>query len=243
MDQDLDRARLPRRSFLSRACAGAAAFAAAVGASPALQAQSGPGPAGTPPGSGWQPARHAEDDWFDQTAAKHRLFMDTTTPDAFGQAIFFARNSFVANASGYGLTDADVAQVICARHHSNSFAFTDAMWAKYGAALSERAGGFVDPKTRQVPTTNLFQATGYGGTLNNGGVTLDAILKRGVRLAVCAMATRAAASLIAQKSGAKADDIFKELTGNLVLNGHMVPAGIVAVNRAQERGYTFAYVT
>jgi hypothetical protein len=243
MNQDRDRARLPRRSFLSRVCAGAAAFGAAAGAPAALQAQSGPPPATAAPAAGWQPARHAEDDWFDQTTAKHRFFLDTTTPDSFGQAIFFARNFFVANASGYGLTDADVAQVICARHQSTSFAFTDAMWAKYSAALSERAGGFVDPKSKQVPTTNLFLATGYGSTLKNGGVTLDAILKRGVRLAVCAMATRAAASLIAQKTGGNVDDLFKELTGNLVPNSHMVPAGIVAVNRAQERGYSFAYVT
>ena len=35
------------------------------------------------------------------------------------------------------------------------------------------------------------------------------------------------------------DDIYKELTSNLVANAHMVPAGIVAVNRAQEHGYTF----
>jgi hypothetical protein len=243
MSYEQDRTRLARRSFLSRVCAGAAAFGAAVGAAPGLEAQSAPERSGVGPASGWQPARHPEDDWFDQTAAKHRFFLDTTTPEAFGRAIFFARNFFVANASGYRLTDADVAQVICVRHQSTSFAFTDAMWGKYGAALSERAGGFVDPKSKQVPTTNLFQSTGYGETLNNGGVTVDAILKRGVRLAVCAMATRAAASLIAQKSGGKVDDIFAELTGNLVLNAHMVPAGIVAVNRAQERGYTFSYVT
>jgi intracellular sulfur oxidation DsrE/DsrF family protein len=39
------------------------------------------------------------------------------------------------------------------------------------------------------------------------------------------------------------DDIFKELTEHLVPNARMVPAGIVAVNRAQEHGYMFAYVT
>ena len=32
--------------------------------------------------------------------------------------------------------------------------------------------------------------------------------------------------------------LYKELTANLVANARMVPAGIVAVNRAQERGYT-----
>jgi intracellular sulfur oxidation DsrE/DsrF family protein len=33
-----------------------------------------------------------------------------------------------------------------------------------------------------------------------------------------------------------------ELAANLVGNSRLVPAGIVAVNRAQERGYSFAYV-
>jgi intracellular sulfur oxidation DsrE/DsrF family protein len=237
MKQDRAQGTLARRSFLSRIAAGAGAFGAAFGGASVAQAQSAPAAAG-----GFQPTRHAEDDWFDQTTAKHRFFYDTTTAAAYGQALFFARNYFVASASGYKLGDADVAQVICMRHESTSFAFTDAMWAKYGAALSERADNFVDPKTKQVPTTNLYLAGGYGEALKNVNVTIDQMAKRGVRFAVCAMATRAAAQLAAQKTGGNADAIFKELTENLVMNGHMVPAGIVAVNRAQERGYSFAYV-
>ncbi len=236
MKQDRTQGGLARRSFLSRIVAGAGAFGAAFGGASVAQAQT------VPASGGFQPARHAEDDWFEQTPAKHRFFFDTTSADGYGQALFFARNYFVANASGYKLTDAELAQVICMRHESTSFAFTDAMWAKYGAALSERAGQFVDPKSKQVPTTNLFLASGYGDTLRNSGVTIDQMSKRGVRFAVCAMATRAAAQLAAQKSGGNVDAIFKELTENLVPNGHMVPAGIVAVNRAQERGYSFVYV-
>ena len=38
----------------------------------------------------------------------------------------------------------------------------------------------------------------------------------------------------------KSEAVYKELTSNLIRNSHMVAAGIVAVNRAQERGYTFA---
>ena len=230
---------LARRSFLSRLSAGAAAFGSAFAATSCARAQ----PSLDPSTAGWQPARHPEDDWFDQTTAKHRFLMDTTTPAALGQALAFARNVFTANASGYGLTDGDIAQIICVRHQSTSFAFSDAMWAKYGAALSERAGGFVDPKTKAVPTTNLYLATGYGEALRNGGVTLDALAKRGVRVAICALSTRATASLIAQKSGTTVDGVFKELTEHIIPNGHMVPAGIVAVNRAQERGYSFSYVT
>ncbi len=222
-----------RRSFLARLGAGAAALGAAVAAGGATAgAQSAAAPAAP-----WQPARHAEDDWFEQPAAKHRVFFDTTTPDGFGEAIFFANNTFTGNRSGYGLTDADVAIVICARHQSTLFAYDEAMWAKYSGPFAERAK-FSDPKTQHPATINVFQAAGYGAALNNNGVLLDAMLKRGVRLAVCGLSTRATASLIAQRTGGKVEDVIKELTEHLLPNARIVPAGIVAVNRAQERGYS-----
>lgn len=238
MSQQRFRTTLERRSFLSRIIAGAGAFGAAFGGASIAQAQAAPAATG-----GFQPTRHAEDDWLDQTGtAKHRFFFDNTTVGGFGEAMFFARNYFVANASGYKLADADLAQVICMRHESTSFSFTDAMWVKYGAALSERAGNFVDPKTKAVPTINVYMVGGYDNTLKNGNVTIDQLARRGVRFAVCGMATRAAAQLAAQKTGGNVDAIFKELTENLVPGGRMVPAGIVAVNRAQERGYAVAHV-
>jgi intracellular sulfur oxidation DsrE/DsrF family protein len=238
MSRDTAQRSLARRSFLSRLGAGAAAFGAAFGAGSAAQAQTPSGNAGA-----FTPARHPEDDWFDQTgSAKHRLFYDTTSAEAAGYSLFWSRNFYAANASGYKLADQDLAVVICMRHESTSFAFTDAMWAKYGPMLAERAGHFVDPKTKQVPTVNVYMTSGYGDQLKNNNVTIDAMAKRGVRFAVCSLATRAAANLIAQKTGSNVDAMFKELTENLVPNGHMVPAGIVAVNRAQERGYTFTYV-
>jgi hypothetical protein len=63
----------------------------------------------------------------------------------------------------------------------------------------------------------------------------------GVQLAVCATATRGIAGAIHDATGGNTDDIFNELVSNLIstTNARMVPAGIVAVNRAQERGYTF----
>jgi len=40
----------------------------------------------------------------------------------------------------------------------------------------------------------------------------------------------------------KADDVYKEISANLMPNARLVPAGIVAVDRAQEHGYSIAYV-
>ena len=114
------------------------------------------------------------------------------------------------------------------------------MWAKYGVALAERAG-FNDPKTGKPPIVNVFQASGYATLLPSNGIRLDATLKRGVHLAVCQLATRVNAALIARQTAGKPDDIYQELVSNLVANAHMVPAGIVALNRAQERGYSFVH--
>src|SRR4051812_7421405 len=113
MSRDLTTQTGARRTFLSRLMAAAAALGAfAGGAAAAAQTPS------ATPAPGWQPARHPEDDWFDQTTARHRFFMDTTTPDGVSQALAWARNFFEANASGYKLTDADLAVIVCLRHRS-----------------------------------------------------------------------------------------------------------------------------
>jgi intracellular sulfur oxidation DsrE/DsrF family protein len=57
------------------------------------------------------------------------------------------------------------------------------------------------------------------------------------------MSTRGIATRIAKANGLEIPNVVKEITENLIGNAHMVPAGILAVNRAQERGYSFIYST
>jgi intracellular sulfur oxidation DsrE/DsrF family protein len=186
----------------------------------------------------WEPARHEKDDWFDQLPGKHRMVFDTTAPEGFGEALFFANNFIHVNRSDYGLQPSDLAVVIVVRHRSTQFAFNDAMWAKYGRPLAERAR-MEDPKTRMAPKINIFNGAGYGEILTNRGATLDTVFKEGVQLAVCSTSTRGYAANVVAALGGNVDEVFKELIANLVgSNARMVPAGIVAVNRAQERGYT-----
>lgn len=221
---------LQRRPFLSRF----GAAVAAVGAS--LAGAASVASASERTQQGWVPQRHAEDDWFDQVPGRHRFFYDTATPNGAGEAITFATNYYVANRSGYKLNDSDLAVVICLRHWSTPFAWTDAMWAKYGVPIAERIR-FTDPKTQQPPTTNVYLSGDYGAELPNRGTTLEAMIRRGVHFAVCDMATRAYAGIIAGKLGLKSDDVLADVKANSIANCHYVPAGIVAVARAQERGY------
>ncbi len=176
---------------------------------------------------------------MDQTAAKHRMVFDTTTPDGFGHALVFGSNFLDTNKNAYGLEYSDLALMIIVRHNSTPFAYNDMMWSKYGTVFAQKAG-FTDPKTKESPGSNLFNASGYGSTLTNNGVTLDSLIKRGLHLGVCRLATRNLAGLAATATGGDANKVNDELIANIVTNAHMVPAGIVAVNRAQERGYTFA---
>ena len=75
---------------------------------------------------------------------------------------------------------------------------------------------------------------------DNASETLDSLSALGAHFGVCAMATRRFAGLAA-RGGGSVDTIFEELGKNLIRNAHLTPAGIVAVGRAQEHGYTFGY--
>jgi intracellular sulfur oxidation DsrE/DsrF family protein len=83
----------------------------------------------------------------------------------------------------------------------------------------------VDPTTHEAPTTNPY------------GKRLAALAEQGVRLAICNRTTRAYANNAARQAGAANDVVIKELMANTTIPGHFVPAGVVAVTRAQERGY------
>ena len=220
-----------RRSFLARLSAGVTAFAAVVSSGGTAQGQS------LAP-TKWLPERHEKDDWLDKGPTKHRLIFDTTTPNGLGDAIAFASNFMRVNRTDYALQNADLAVVIVVRHRSTPFAYSDAIWAKYGVPMASRAQ-FTDPKTKVAPTLNVYNATDYSAQLPNRGTTLDSLLKQGVQLAVCQVATRGIAGSIAEATGGNTDAIYNELVASIGSGARMVPAGIVAVNRAQERGYSF----
>ena len=216
---------IARRLFLARLGAGAGVLGAtAVGGSAAM-AQA---PADASAGAAWKSARHSQDDWLEKIPGQHRFVFDTVTPAGLDLAFTFGGNYFAASHDAYGLEDRELAVVMIARHKSTAFGYNDAMWAKYGKQFSEQSG-FVDAKTNAAPTANLYAER------------MDALVKKGVQFAVCQMSSRRIAGMIAQATGGQAESILKDMAANLRPNSRIVPAGIVAVNRAQERGYSLVY--
>ena len=221
---------IPRRRLVAGLGLGAAALAA-TGAKAEVH--------GDMPPPRWQPTFEPDDSWLERPS-RHRMVFDATSPNGAGEALSFADNFFVANKDDYHIAASGLAVVIVLRHMATPFAYNDAVWAKYGAVLSEMMK-FSDPETKKPPTVNLYNAKGRD-KLANRGVTLDSLIAQGVQFAVCGMATAGLSGMIAKKLKLEKDAVHKEIVANLIGNAHLAAAGIVAVGRAQEHGYALAYV-
>ena len=197
----------------------------AIAAAGALGTRSAAAQAASPAPAPFAPALHTEDAWMSAVPGQHRVVVDVTSADGVPDGLRFAGNLLTAHKSGYGVDESDVAVVVCLRHGATPYGYVDAIWSKYGRTF--------DAKTTPPPSANPY---------NSGNRTQVADLaKRGVRFMVCGLASRGLAGRIAGQAG-DADAVLKELTASLVPNGRIVPAGVIGVTHAQERGFALLYV-
>lgn len=230
-----------RRSLLNGL--GVAALAGVALATPAQAAKKNAGKA-------FEPARHPEDAWMDALPGTHRVFIDTDSASGAGNALRYATNILNAQASGYKGSDKDMAIIVCLRHMSTPLGFNDAMWAKYGSSLSAMAGGgaraggapaAAAPGAAPGGVPAAAPAAPAAAQKNAQMKNIADAAARGVHFAICNMASTLMAGMIARQAGSTQDAILAELVANTVPNGHMVPAGVMALTRAQEYGYSFLY--
>ena len=187
----------------------------------------------------WRPVFEPQDDWM-ELPGRHRFVFDCTSAAGAGDGLSFADTYFIANQTGYRLASADLAVIIILRHVATVFAYDDRIWAKYGVRFGEMLK-FNDPTTKAPPTRNVYYADGKGGSKGDGA-TLSALASKGVHFAVCGMATQKIAEFLAGTDKGGIAGIRGELIAAMIPNAHLAAAGIVALNRAQERGYAIAHM-
>jgi len=190
-------------------------------------------------GNRFQPTKHASDAWMDELPGNHRIFIDTATGRGGAEGLLYANNLNMATQSAYAGEDASVALILCYRHFSTPFAFNDAMWKKYGGIFFS-VTQIADPDTNEAPCINLLQSNGYGLRVPNFGSTIAAANEMGVTIAICDAATQFLSTQIAPTTGQKQADVYNELRANTV-PGRFVSAGVMALTRAQEYGYSLLY--
>ncbi len=216
---------LPRRGFIGTLAAGAAALAAAGLPSTARAERAFRLPSEDP------------DHWLDALTGKHRQIYDVLSPDKASDGTAFARNFLNANNDGYGLADSDVNVVVSFRHAGFAMGLNDAMWSKYG--LGEVVG-YNDPNGGKPATRNT--AAGSADDTRKSSASLAALHSRGAVFTVCGMAMGFFSGQAAKAAGTDGATVLADFRANLVPGAVEVVAGVIAVNRAQERGLSYVYV-
>jgi hypothetical protein len=221
--------RADRRAFLESVTLGAAAIAASMTAAPVLSAmtESAPARRGTSAGP-WSDA------WLDRIKGTHKQFFDGVTIND-GFAMVFAAGFLNLNKEVYGLGDHDLTAVVGLRHLAMLMALSDAMWEKYGIG---KAFNVTDPATKTIAVRNPFL---HKEGLPLPGADIPTLVSREVIFTVCNVALTVLSGKMAATAGVSADDAKKEWVAGLVPGTTLVPVGVLAVNRAQEKGCTYCY--
>lgn len=213
----LDATALPRRRFMSRLASVTAAAAALW----------------TPSRAGGQErteqrtravTTHDLDAWLDPLTGTHRQVYDIVSP-AGTIGIAFARNFLNANRDGYGLTDRDISVVVSLRHSGIAYAFTDALWRSRGLGT---VFGVTDAKGEMAPA-------------NPEAEHIVELQKRGVVFTVCGMALNKYARQQAAAAQLAPNASHAEWRAAILPGVVEVVAGVIAVNRTQERGFSYVY--
>ncbi len=214
-----------RRGFLGT-LAGAAAAGLASLTPLRLDAQ----PRHVPAGSAADPAFEA---WLNRITGKHKMVFDAPEVNS-GMPVIWPRVWLNGNNENYGTTDAENSGVVILRHAAIPLAMQDAMWAKY------KLGEVFSLKDGDVPATRNIFAKPLPLPLPGTGV--EQLLAKGVLFGVCNVALTIYSGAVAQKMNMDPAAVKAEWVAGLIPGVQVVPSGVLAVARAQEKGcgYCFA---
>jgi intracellular sulfur oxidation DsrE/DsrF family protein len=207
-----------RREFLEFLTAGAAALTLPFASVAAETTTRGP----------WSDA------WLDKITGKHKQFFDAVTTNE-GFALAFALGFLNLNHEAYGLSDRELTAVVGLRHVAMPMALSDAMWEKYKIGDAFKV---MDPATKAPATRNPFL---HADGVTFPGSDIPTLVSRGVIFTACNVALTKISERFAPSVGMTADAAKAEWTAALQPGVTLVPIGVLAVNRAQERGCTYCY--
>jgi intracellular sulfur oxidation DsrE/DsrF family protein len=234
----------PRRNFLGMITGGAALLGLSALATP-LRLGAQPRPRTTAPTGG---ATNEYDLWCDKIKGTHRVVYDAPKPHAVFP--FAWPRVFLMTNEHTGSPANDCGVVVVLRHDAIGYAFQDAMWAKYNFAevfhAKEHGPAFqaADAATA-VQTRNPFYNTQPGDFKVPGigavQIGIKELMASGVLFCVCSTAMTVYSAAIAGQRGLVAEEVLKEWKDHLIPGIQMVPSGVWALGRCQERGCAYIY--
>src|SRR5467141_3823391 len=137
------------------------------------------------------------------------------------------------NNENYATKDADNSGVVVLRHSAIPIAMQDALWVKYklGEVFSIKEGDA--PAVRNIFAKVL--------PLPLPGTGTEALLASGAQVGCCNVALTIYSGVVAQKMGMDAAAVKAEWVAGLIPGVQVVPSGVLAVARAQEKGCAYCF--
>jgi len=220
----------PRRQFLGTVVSGVAAFGLSSVISP-LAAHAGndfANDSGDP------------DEWFKQIKGKHRIVFDV--PQANEIFPFAWPRIFLATNAATGTAEKDCSVVVVLRHTAIPYAMEDRLWAKYNFGEVFKIN---DPKTKKPSTRNPFWKPNQGDFKVPGlgavPIGINELQDSGVLFCACNMAIIVYSAAIAEAMKLDAEEVKKDWLSGMLPGIEVMPAGIWAINRAQEKGCSYCF--
>ncbi len=220
----------PRRKFLGTLAGGAAAVGLSAFMSP-LSAHAG---------SNFMNGSDDPEQWFNQIKGKHRIVFDVPNPNEIFP--FAWPRIFLVTNAATGTAEKDCSIVVVLRHTAIPYAMEDRLWSKYNLGEVFKAE---DPKTKKPSSRNPFWKPKHGD-FNIPGVGIvpigiNELQESGVAFCVCDMALTVYSGVVAKSLNLDPAEVKKDWVRGILPGIKIVPAGIWAVNRAQEKGCSYCF--
>ncbi len=219
----------PRRKFLQSMALGAAVIGTAAIATP-LHATAGIS----------ELENDDPEDWMKNIKGKHRIVYDVTEPHH--QFPFAWPRVFLLTNEATGTPAHNCSVVVVLRHEAIPFALNGSLWEKYKFGEMFKIN---DENTKQIATTNPYWKPAPGAYKFPGigevKIGINELQESGVQFLVCNAALTVISAVAAGDSG-NAAETYKEWVAGVLPGIHIVPSGVWAVGRAQEKGCGYCFV-
>jgi len=218
---------LPRRGFLSQLGAAAAGLLAVGVATDPASAQTIPTRA---------TSLLPQDSWLDRLDGEHGQIFDAPVLGG-GKTLQQVRNFLDAYRDAYGLESNRIDAVIGAHGSAVPLVFQDRIWEKF--TFGERYD-VRDPRTGTDALRNVFARREDGGAVQPD-VSIEALQERGVIFLLCNNSLKRVTATLSQAGFGTQEAVRAELLEGLLAGVEVVPAMVVAMNLAQEKGLSYVY--
>ncbi len=211
-----------RRKFVGTMAAGASALMAGI-----------PSVEGKP--SDTASAGEAEA-WFNKVKGSHRIVYDAPEPHN-GFPVIWSWVYYNTN-NETGSADNDLTAMVVLRHNAIPLAMEDRLWEKYkfGEMFKINDNNTGAPALRNpfwIPQGKDLPMTAIDG--------MKRLQERGALFCVCNMAISVYSGFAAQALGTDAETVKKDWLSGILPGVQVVPSGVWAVSRAQEKKMAYCY--